>query len=804
MTPYTVLSFGRLHKNKAAVKGYEGYTNNNLRQPHRATDITSVEDMVDLITTKGVIQPWNSVDENYAGSGAIFIDFDKGTSLLSALITADKFNVNPTIVYKTLSEDYSGKSKTKINKFRFVYMFDRVIKSPEEYRSVYSALLKIFHMADRSTRNHNRWFYTVKKDDKNSIIEVNDICDLNVIIPMIHHTVVYNSKRTSNFKKNKVLTNLPKNKYFKPGVIEDISHDDIMDVCELYREHSQHKQLSHTDKVILLTNLRYIDGGVDYFLSKLIEGKNTKSSVRWENSAEQFKVDSYSPIGCSHCSKFGSCPNGKDYKNLRGVVANRTKIEPVEYEEPEYMSIEEAREELKDSIGSCINNNANTVYVIETPAAVGKTQTVLDNFLNHGVMAFPNHNLKEEKYNWLLSNGKSAYSTQNIKDVVTDDSDMKKVSKAFRTNNYQRVKEIVSKYDGGVDYLNRRGIPLTNNTLTTHEKTFNSSYASDVDTIFYDEDPSASMLLYNSWNIKKVISDANKLMKKEVISTVERNLIVTECTRWSKLRTEASIYLKTDPTIKKLRSLGQSIKSRLKTTSVILNTNLPLLLQSKVVSNSSFMVARKFSSGKRIIVLSATPDIAALTRIAELSGKQIEVIKSNKSIKRIGNINQVLINTSRIKIDDNTDKIKEMSKGSVVITYKSKVGTYNNDTDNVPYGGNTTGYNHLKGKNIDIAYTMQAQPEYYRMKYAMLYEKPPTSKMFVNKKVRWNNSRFVFYTSKDEKLQNVIFQHIDSEMVQAIERARTLTELCNVTVYSNFVCSIVESVNVKQLKYETE
>ena len=404
--------------------------------------------------------------------------------------------------------------------------------------------------------------------------------------------------------------------------------------------------------------------------------------------------------------------------------------------------------------------------------------------------------LKDEKLEWLTSQGLKTYATPNIKDYVTKESDIKKITKAYETNNLARVNEIVKQYENGSEYLRRKMIPLTSNTLTTHEKTFNGRFAKDIDNVFYDEDPTSSMLVYKSWNYDKLLIDINKIYRKNVIDDAERDLIVSECSKWSKINKDRPEYLKETEELIKLRKLAGDIAYRKKDMNIILNHNLSYLLQTQVVSKNSFMLTRKFPPG-RIIILSATPDIDTIKKIASLSGKTVRVFKQDKQVKRVGKINQVLINSSKNKIKDNVEKIKELNDAEVTITHKSMVGTYNSNSDNIPYGGNVMGYNSLKGKNISIAYTLQAKPEYYKMKYCLLHEdKAPLDKTEYAK-VTWHKSRFLFYSAANDKLRNIIMQHIDSEMVQAIERARTLTEDCTVTVFSNFICSIVDPVNVK-------
>ena len=59
-------------------------------------------------------------------------------------------------------------------------------------------------------------------------------------------------------------------------------------------------------------------------------------------------------------------------------------------------------------------------------------------------------------------------------------------------------------------------------------------------------------------------------------------------------------------------------------------------------------------------------------------------------------------------------------------------------------------------------------------------------------------------TYGDEKMRNLQFFFIESELEQAVGRARLLREDCTVYVFSNYLCQQAELVQDSYLKVQTE
>ncbi len=165
-----------------------------------------------------------------------------------------------------------------------------------------------------------------------------------------------------------------------------------------------------------------------------------------------------------------------------------------------------------------------------------------------------------------------------------------------------------------------------------------------------------------------------------------------------------------------------------------------------------------------------------------------------KRAKYIGILNQYNKNTmSRSDIDKNQgiiDKIKKFTGFVDTITFKKY------SKGNCHYG-KTTGIDTLKGKNIDVIGTPHQPIWIYK-----LFAYTMGSKFDENAKMNYQVARhnefgfwFMTFDNDNELLRNIQFWMIESELEQAVGRARLLTEACTVNVFSNFPLKQAHSKN---------
>jgi hypothetical protein len=129
------------------------------------------------------------------------------------------------------------------------------------------------------------------------------------------------------------------------------------------------------------------------------------------------------------------------------------------------------------------------------------------------------------------------------------------------------------------------------------------------------------------------------------------------------------------------------------------------------------------------------------------------------------------------------DRIGKFTENSGIITFKKY--------DKGPlHFGNTDGRDIYKGKNIDVVGTPH-QPEwmYKLFAYTIGLDFDMGAKLIPHMLVEHNGYRFQFTTYEDEVLRNIQFWMIESELEQAVGRARLLREPCTVNLFSNFPLS---------------
>ena len=102
------------------------------------------------------------------------------------------------------------------------------------------------------------------------------------------------------------------------------------------------------------------------------------------------------------------------------------------------------------------------------------------------------------------------------------------------------------------------------------------------------------------------------------------------------------------------------------------------------------------------------------------------------------------------------------------------------------YFGNCSGYDHLKGKNIAVVGTPHRNNVAYHLLAAALDNVPITNRKMVYQKIEYNGFNFRFNCFVDENLRDIQLSLIESDLIQAVGRARTLRTNASVQLYSNF------------------
>ena len=126
-------------------------------------------------------------------------------------------------------------------------------------------------------------------------------------------------------------------------------------------------------------------------------------------------------------------------------------------------------------------------------------------------------------------------------------------------------------------------------------------------------------------------------------------------------------------------------------------------------------------------------------------------------------------------------KIKKWSGIKYTISFKEFDNHYMGDL----HFGNCSGCDILKNKNIDVIGTPH-QPEWIYKLFSYSLGFDIDTKLKPNTIVTHNGYRFRFNTYDDKNLRAIQFYMIESELEQAVGRARLLRCECTVNLFSNF------------------
>jgi hypothetical protein len=118
--------------------------------------------------------------------------------------------------------------------------------------------------------------------------------------------------------------------------------------------------------------------------------------------------------------------------------------------------------------------------------------------------------------------------------------------------------------------------------------------------------------------------------------------------------------------------------------------------------------------------------------------------------------------------------------------------------------GNTEGSNILKGKTILVIGTPYHAEFLYKLVAFSMGLNFDVDAVMKGQLVNHNGYRFWFTTFEDEILRNIHFWMIESDLEQAVGRARLLREICNVYLFSNFPLSQAKIIDFDLSKLPNE
>ena len=228
--------------------------------------------------------------------------------------------------------------------------------------------------------------------------------------------------------------------------------------------------------------------------------------------------------------------------------------------------------------------------------------------------------------------------------------------------------------------------------------------------------------------------------------------------------------------------------------------NLFDLIQSKYYmkdeeGNIYYTLLNKLQEDKKIIILSASVPIDYYQM---LYGDRVKAVDIS-NVEQVGKIIQFTNRScsreglKKRYLDDLVKEVGELD----VITFAEFKQYFQNPVELMHFG-KCEGFDGLNGRDIAVVGTPHKPPFVYIF-YALLanLDFNTTDSITSNREVIWKGKKFKFASYENEELQRIQFSLIESELVQAVGRNRTLRTPVTTKLYSNFPLQIATELKIK-------
>ncbi|OGS23257.1 MAG: hypothetical protein A2252_09230 [Elusimicrobia bacterium RIFOXYA2_FULL_39_19] len=572
--------------------------------------------------------------------------------------------------------------------------------------------------------------------------------------------------------------------------IRNLGFKKLSKKCQLYRKFINGRYWAYYPELFgMITNLWNVQGARKKFMKAIERYKmpfRSYAKYDWESRFTYCRKSGYKPTGCD---KF--CPFTQDCKHRRNMIDHvrlcRGMVNVIE--EPKLISCRQAEQELADLVIEAIAKKDNGIYVIKAPAGLGKTEEFVKQ-TKHFTLAAPTHKLKDEIHTRMKNEGKEVITSPKLPELGPEyQEEMAYIDRLYDIGAPKEAAEYMK------SIAQKKGIPelatylddldkfskAEGTVITTHERLM--SLETKNDTVIIDEDILPTLLKQGSMKI----SDFREF--ETVIKPEERTRYYALLNAVVDLEPETCMGRNVG--IRGPDAADEILTETQINTDVLGFLKCDFFIKSRGNRNIIHYIRRRFlPENKNIIILSAT---ANKFIYEQLFGNRVHFSEVERC-ETVGRIIQYPQKSfSRDCINKNLELMefaKSFAGNKPVITYKATRQAFGNP---IAHFGALNGLDSFSGNNIVIVGTPHVNPTVYSLYAAALgldTRLGRTSERPEYIPIERNGMEFYFNTfSKGSALREIQLFLIESELEQAIGRARVLRQPCEVTVLSN--CPIV-------------
>lgn len=649
--------------------------------------------------------------------------------------------------------------------------------------------------SDDPTENSGATQYTENgKNSPTAIIYDQDDSNIKAngeIFPNKYYIVNFNGTRSSSVKTPDEKSK--SHKGFRAGVLQD------MDRCKLFLDYANgNRKLSHDELFGIATNLIQVENGKKYFIEKRLEypdlyPDDTKND-KWKINLSYMEQNNYYPQSCDNY-----CPYSKDCihnKNILSTVhPKRGSMEKIVGYHEEFSTLEEMQDDVYNAISRAFHAHGKRFYIIKAMTGAGKSHSYLKLMQEYSdrrfLIAVPTNLLKDEILKKAKKMGLKVMKTPSleaIKEKIPSPI-WKRIQKMYKGGLYHLVHPFIQKE------LEKKDIPCLRKymeqreklktwkgcVITTHRYLLSMDKArlDEFDADIIDEDIIFKSIISNQGEIS--VSDLKRLKKEttdiRLSKKIKKLLKVSETQ--SCIKVEGFEW---DDEDRDKKSLQFDIPSFCLAERFYLRR---CENEEGLIEDTFVFLKPADLLGEKYIMVSATAD-------EEICGwyfgeENIDFYACKKAEYR-GELKQYCEKSmSRSCLNNNKGIVERLMNRFGMSAYKTI--TFMKEGIGQLHFGNTEGSNMLEGKDILVVGTPYHAEFLYKLAAVSMGIKFDEEEKMMLLTIDYNGYRLRFTTFADEKLRKIHLWMIESELEQAVGRARLLRNACTVHLFSNFPLS---------------
>ncbi|MEL7071807.1 MAG: hypothetical protein AAGN15_24615 [Cyanobacteria bacterium J06581_3] len=730
---------------------------------------------------------------NWKSQSIFALDFDDGIAFSKALERLHEYDLDCTFAYTTFSDS------PELAKFRIVFQLECAITDPAYRDTIQLSLMMLFPEVDKSCKDRSRLFFGGKELiyenyeyylDIDKLIEaarfygVKDSSSKNFKRDLKRKSKKIGVNRKSGSEKHspyiytiegvESASKLTKTKT-TPALVRGVDFSKLRQEIRILDDflNPTHK-LRHPQLLGLATNLLYLEGGQQLYKECI----NANSEYATD---EKLKVMAYCRTNSYHpmrLERFSSYEEDWEYTTLLRAAKRK---EVIRLEAYESISVEDARKKLKDIFVNEVIPSGNTdIHVIKVPTATGKTQLCTD--LENVVIGLPNHALKSEVSDRMQVNHLSTPDLEKLSPQIK--SHLAYYYSIGANEEAIRYLQALPETDESVrTYLSDciECYDTSTTVLTTHQRALFIDW--NHNTIIFDEDILGVLLPISKITINDLVrletaleNDNDKAILQGLISDITLGKIS------SPRSLETSIF-------QDFNAIEESVlTSQFRYDGDILHffdaSYFVVDSRDKATIHYVRQYEDKLPVDKKIIILSATSNE---TLYRHLFGDRLKFYDIG-NVELTGFIEQdTSYSFSRSslsrKIGQAIEKVGELP----TITFSTFKHQFPNAVEHVHFG-KTSGFDKLRGEDIAVLGTPHMNPTVLSLYTSALGMQVRTSDFskIGQQCVIHNGFRFWFNAYDNEHLRLLQFYFIESDLRQAVGRARVNIEPAHVKVFSSY------------------